>query len=271
MKFGRSLYLAFFLALFLAGSGHPADNRLLFQTSTLQALMNGVYDGDLTFQELARHGDFGLGTFNGLDGEMIGLDGKFYQIKADGRVLLVPGDMKTPFAEVTFFKATKVHMLEKPLTYQQLTDYITTLLPSPNLLYAIKIEGFFPYVKTRSVPCQHKPYPPLVEVAKKQSEFEFTKVRGVIVAFRYPQYLAGVNLAGYHCHFITADRRCGGHLLDCRVEGATVSVAAISNLDLRLPRTPEFLQTDLTQEKPHEVERVEKSPVQGKEANRQAR
>lgn len=220
--------------------------------------MDGVYDGDLTFEELARHGDFGVGTFNALDGEMIGLDGKFYQIRDDGRVTPVAATMKTPFAEVTFFKATKTHLLEKPLTYRQLTDYITTLLPSPNLLYAIKIEGFFPYVKTRSVPRQHQPYPPLAEAAKNQAVFEFANVKGVIVAFRYPQYLAGVNLAGYHCHFITADRRSGGHLLDCRVEGAAVAVDPIPKLDLRLPETKGFMRTDLTKERQRELEKVER-------------
>lgn len=258
MKLRRSLCLVFFQAFLLIGSLHAAERERLFQTSTLQALMDGVYDGELTFQELGRHGDFGIGTFNGLDGEMIGLEGKFYQVKADGRVSVVAPDMKTPFAEVTFFKATKVHLLEKPLTYRELTGYITALLPSPNLLYAIKVQGFFPYVKARSVPRQHKPYPPLVEVAKKQSVFEFTNVKGVIVAFRYPAYLAGVNMAGYHCHFITTDRQGGGHLLDCRVEGATVAVNDIHALELRLPATQEFLRTDLTKGKQHELEKIEK-------------
>lgn len=254
----RSLIAVCCLILCMAAALPAADTHQLFQTSTLQALMDGVYDGDLTFAELARHGDFGLGTFNGLDGEMIALDGKFYQIQADGRVTPVPGARQTPFAEVTFFKPTKTHLLEKPLNYQQLTGVINGLLPSPNLLYAIKIEGFFSYVKARSVPRQRKPYPPLVEVAKAQSVFEFTNVKGVIVAFRYPSYLSGVNLAGYHCHFITADRTGGGHLLDCRVEGATVAIDTIPNLDLRLPQTPEFLRTDLTKERQREVEKVEK-------------
>jgi acetolactate decarboxylase len=258
MRSVRRLFLAFLLVLVLAGPLlAAAEGRVLFQTSTLQALMGGVYDGDLTYKELARHGDFGLGTFNALDGEMIALDGKFYQIRSDGRVYPVKPSMQTPFAEVTFFKASQTHLLEKPLTYKQLTDYITSLLPSPNLLYAIRVQGFFPYVKTRSVPRQDKPYPPLVEVAKKQSVFEFTKVKGVIVAFRYPPYLAGVNLAGYHCHFISADRRHGGHLLDCRVQGATVAVEAIPNLYLRLPQTPAFLRQDLSQGKKPELEKVE--------------
>jgi acetolactate decarboxylase len=254
----RSLILALCLLGLAAGSLPGAESRLLFQTSTLQALMAGVYDGDLTFQDLARHGDFGLGTFDALDGEMIGLDGAFYQIKADGKVYPVAGAMKTPFAEVTFFKAGRTDMIEKPLKYQQLLDYVTALLPSPNLPYAIKIDGFFSYVKTRSVPRQKKPYPPLAQAAEKQALFELTNVKGVIVAFRYPAYLAGINLAGYHCHFITADRRAGGHLLDCRVEGATVAVDGLTNFFLRLPDSQEFLKSDLTGDRRRELDKIER-------------
>ena len=88
--------------------------------------------------------------------------------------------------------------------------------------------------------------------------FELANVKGVIVAFRYPAYLAGINPLGYHCHFITADRRAGGHLLDCRVEGATVAVDALSNFFLRLPDNQEFLKSDLTGNRRHELEKVEK-------------
>ena len=132
MKSRRSLVLALCLVLCLAaGALHAAETNRLFQTSTLQALMAGVYDGDLTYQELARHGDFGLGTFDALDGEMIALDGAFYQIKADGRVYPVAGAMKTPFAAVTFFKAGRTHMIEMPLKYQQLLDYVDQAAPQP--------------------------------------------------------------------------------------------------------------------------------------------
>ena len=259
IKTRRGLALALCLALCLAaGALHAAEPGRLFQTSTLQALMAGVYDGDLTFQALARHGDFGLGTFDALDGEMIALDGAFYQIKADGRVSPVTGAMKTPFAEVTFFKAGRTHMIEMPLNYQQLLDYIDRLLPSPNLPYAIRVDGLFTSVKTRSIPRQQKPYPPLAAAAAKQAVFELANVKGAIVAFRYPAYLAGVNMPGYHCHFITADRRAGGHLLDCRVEGATVAVDALPNFSLRLPDNQEFLQSDLTGDRRHELEKIER-------------
>jgi acetolactate decarboxylase len=259
MKLTRGLVLALCLAVCLAaGPLQAGEPGRLFQTSTLQALMAGVYDGDLTFQALSRHGDFGIGTFDALDGEMIALDGAFYQIKADGRVSPVTGAMKTPFAEVTFFKAGRTHLIEMPLNYQQLLAYIDKLLPSLNLPYAIRVEGFFTSVKVRSVPRQQKPYPPLAQAAAKQAVFELAQVKGVIVAFRYPPYLAGVNMPGYHCHFITADRRAGGHLLDCRVEGATVAVDALPNFALRLPDSQEFLQTDLTKDRRREVEKVER-------------
>lgn len=259
MKLRRSLILVVCLALCLAaGPLCAAAPRLLFQTSTLQALMSGVYDGDLTFQELARHGDFGLGTFNALDGEMIALDGAFYQIRADGRVYPVDGTMKTPFAEVTFFKADITQMIEMPMNLRQLLDYVDRLLPSPNLPYAIRIEGFFPSVKTRSVPRQQKPYPPLAAATAKQVVFDLAGVKGVIVAFRYPAYLAGVNMPGYHCHFITADRRAGGHLLYCRVEGATVAVDSIPDFYLRLPESQPFSRLDLTGDQRHELEKIER-------------
>jgi acetolactate decarboxylase len=259
MKSRRGLVLALCLAFCLsAGALRAAEPGRLFQTSTLQALMAGVYDGDLTFQTLARHGDFGLGTFDALDGEMIALEGVFYQIKADGRVYPVAGAMKTPFAAVTFFKPGRTHMIEMPLNYRQLLDYIDRLLPSPNLPYAIRVDGHFSSVKTRSIPRQQKPYPLLAEAAKKQAVFELTNVKGVIVAFRYPAYLAGVNMPGYHCHFIAADRRAGGHLLDCRVEGATVAGAALDNFYLRLPDSQEFLKSDLTGDRRPEMEKIER-------------
>ena len=225
MKVLRSLVFLLLLTLaFAGGSLHAGDPGVLFQYSTIQRPDGGVYDGDLTYGELAKHGDFGLGTFNALDGEMIALDGKFYQIKSDGVAYPVSDSMKTPFADVTFFNADQTVTIDEPLNFRQLEAYLEKLLPSLNLAYAVRIEGVFPYIKTRSVPRQQRPYPPLVEAAKNQTVFEFQNVKGVMVGFWAPKYLAGVNVAGYHLHFITADRQAGGHLLDCRVADARVAI-----------------------------------------------
>ena len=254
----RSWWLAVLLAVILNVGALAADRDVLFQTSTLQALMNGVYDGDCSFGELNRHGNFGLGTFDALDGEMVAVDGQFYQVKTDGKAYPVDPAQKTPFGEVTFFKAEKVLDLSEPLDLAQLEKRLLSQMPGGNFPYALKITGKFSYVKTRSVPPQTKPYPPLVEAAKRQAVFEFKNVDGVIVGFYHPNYLGGINVAGYHCHFLTADHRAGGHLLDCRIKQVRVELQQLEDFSLRLPESPAFSRTDLSGDKQQEIEKVEK-------------
>ncbi|MCX5892728.1 MAG: acetolactate decarboxylase [Deltaproteobacteria bacterium] len=258
MKIRRSGLIAVLLVAWLTCAAVAAEQKVLFQTSTLQALMNGVCDSDFTCAELSQHGDFGLGTFEALDGEMVVLDGKFYQVKTDGRAYPVNPAQKTPFGEVTFFKADQTLTLSEPLDLKQLEGYLAKQLPSSSFPYAVKITGKFSYIKTRSVPRQSKPYPPLTEVAKQQKVFEFRDTDGVIVGFFHPQYLAGVNVGGYHCHFLTADRQAGGHLLDCRIQQVKVELSQMHNIDLRLPGTAAFSRTDLSGDKQQEIEKVEK-------------
>jgi acetolactate decarboxylase len=249
--------LLFVLSLTCA-AGLAAEQKTLFQTSTLQALMNGVYDGDFTFGELSKHGDLGLGTFQALDGEMVAVDGKFYQVKVDGKVYPVIPTQKTPFGEVAFFKADKTLDIGEIPDLKQLEDYLSKQLPSPNFPYAFKITGKFSYIKTRSVTRQAKPYPLLLEVARHQAVFEFRDVDGVIVGFYHPKYLEGINVAGYHVHFLTANRRAGGHLLDCRIRQARAELERLDAVQLRLPDTAEFSSIDLSGDKKQEIEKVEK-------------
>lgn len=258
MKMFRYVWAAV-LSVVLFGCSQPDRNEeVLFQTSTINALLEGVYDGEITYGELKQHGDFGIGTFDALDGEMIGLDGVFYQIKADGIAYAVDDAMKTPFAAVTFFEADKEVRLAESMDHRALEDYLDTMLPTENIFHAIKIEGVFSYVKTRSVPGQTKPYPPLVEVVKHQPTFEFHHVEGTVVGFRCPAYVKGVNVPGYHLHFITEDKKGGGHVLDCRVQDVTIGIDYTSGFYLTLPEAGAFYETDLTQEKESELDQVEK-------------
>ncbi|MFI5332032.1 MAG: acetolactate decarboxylase [Desulfobaccales bacterium] len=258
MKMRRSGLIAVLLVAWLTCAALAAEQQVLFQTSTLQALMNGVYDGDFSFAELKKHGDLGLGTFEALDGEMVAVDGRFYQVKTDGQVYAVAPTQKTPFAEVTFFRTDQTLDATEIPDLKQLERYLSERLPSPNGLYAFKITGKFSYIKTRSVPRQVKPYASLAEVAKHQQVFEFQNVDGVIVGFFHPRFLAGVNVAGYHFHFLTADRRAGGHLLDCRLQQARVEWSRINDFQLRLPGTAEFSRTDLSGDKKQEIDQVER-------------
>ena len=172
-RYVRCITLFILTVSTLISCAHVQKNDVVFQSSTINALLKGIYDGDVTFGELKRNGDFGLGTFNGLDGEMIGLAGTFYQIKADGVAYPVEDSVKTPFSVVSFFAPDDTLELDTADSYTQLKRHIDGLLPSQNIFYAIRIDGNFKYIKTRSVPGQQKPYPPLVEVVKEQSVFEF--------------------------------------------------------------------------------------------------
>ena len=178
----------------------------------------------IPYKELENHGDFGLGTFDGLDGEMIALEGRFYQIKADGKAYPVDGSMETPFAVVTFFEPDKAVSSNKISDYEQLKQHVDSMLPDRDIFYAIKIEGVFEYIKARSVPAQSKPYPPLDEALKGQTIFEFHDVAGTLVGFWCPAYVDEINVPGYHFHFITADRKAGGHLLDCQIQSAQTEI-----------------------------------------------
>ena len=259
MKTICCLWVTIFLVIAIFGCSHlPQNNDILFQTSTIDALLEGVYDGEITYKELKQHGDFGIGTFNSLDGEMIGLEGKFYQIKADGVAYLVDSSLKTPFAVVTFFEPDKSVSLVQDVDYDQLEQYLDNLLPTKNIFYAVKIEGIFRYIKTRSVPKQNKPYPPLVEVVKNQPTFEFHNVEGTIVGFRCPVYVEGINVPGYHLHFITGDKKAGGHLLECQIKNVKIEIDYTSEFYMALLGSNEFYKVDLAKEKKTELEKVEK-------------
>ena len=207
----------------------------LFQVSTLGALLAGHYDGVMDIGMLKTHGNLGIGTFDALDGEMIGFDGVFYQIKADGVAYPVPDSMETPFACVTFFEPDLLESLPSGMDYEALSAYLTNVLPAKNIFYAIRLDGAFSYMKTRSVPAQQKPYPPLSQVTAHQPVFEFSDVEGTVVGFRCPDYVTEINVSGDHLHFLTSDGKAGGHVLAFTIEKALLSVDNTTTFFVVLP------------------------------------
>src|SRR2546427_10223 len=123
------------------------EPHVLFQASTIGALLQGAYDGDVTFAELAQHGDLGLGTLHGLDGE--------------------------------------------------------------------------------------------------QHVFELEDVAGTMLGFRFPDYSEGIEVSGYHLHFISEDRARGGHVLDCRTRSVHAALDPSSDLHVELPTGVELSAPDL--------------------------
>jgi acetolactate decarboxylase len=225
--------------------------------STIEALLAGVYDGAVTFGELAEHGDFGIGTFHGLDGEMVGLDGRFYRVGADGTVSPVEEDEKTPFSVVTFFEPDRSADIGETLSFDQLTALLDNFIYSKHIFYAIRIDGFFHSVTARSVPRQEKPYAPLGEVIEDQVIFELENVTGTLVGFWCPASAQGLNVPGYHLHFVTDDRTAGGHVLDIAMEYGRLSIDETSAFFLVLPKSDEFLRFGASGDREQDLKRVE--------------
>ncbi len=236
-----------------------AGEETLTQVSTINALMAGLYDGVISCGQLKGYGDFGIGTFEALDGEMIVLEGRIYQVKADGVAYPVNDSLGVPFAAVTFFDSDREVNIASGTDYEGCQAILDRSMISDNIFVAIKIDGNFSYVKTRSVVAQAKPYPVLADVTQNQSVFEFNNVSGTIVGFRCPQYVNGVNVPGYHLHFLTDDRKAGGHLLDFTVNKVSISVDYTTGFLMILPdESSDFYKLDLSQDKREELEKVEK-------------
>lgn len=218
----------------------------VYQTSLMAALLDGIYDGDMTIGELLGHGSFGLGTFNGLDGEMIILDGHCYQLRSDGSCTPATNDQKTPFAAVTNFVTNVCRELDTPMTRAEISEIVDSLTVSPNYLYALRITGHFNWVRTRTVVKQTRPYPPMVEASEGEPIQLFEDVDGVVAGFRTPLYEQGISVPGCHVHFVDDARSAGGHVLDFEIAHATVELCIGTDLQLSLPRTVDFVDADLT-------------------------
>jgi acetolactate decarboxylase len=201
----------------------------------------------MTVGGLARHGDHGLGTVNGLDGELVIVDGASYQVRADGVVRRLEGSERTPFAVVARFEADREVSLPASLDMRGLEHFLDSEIGNPNFFQAIRIEGAFPSLALRSVPRQTPPYRPLADVVKEeQVTFELKDARGTLIGFRSPDYASGITVPGYHFHFISDDRRHGGHLLGLTTAAGTIRIDEMAAFEVELPRDAAFGALDLS-------------------------
>jgi acetolactate decarboxylase len=236
------------------------EPHVLFQASTIGALLDGAFEGDLSFAELAERGDLGLGTLNHLDGEMVALDGEFFRADVDGRLNRIEPEERTPFAVVTRFEPT----VDRPLeggerSHDELLAELDRRVPAGAASCAVRLDGRFPLVRARSVPRQEPPYRPLTEVVAEQHVFELADVEGTMLGFRFPAYVEGIEVAGYHLHFVSADRSRGGHVLDSRSAGVRVRLDPSDDLHVELPPQVELADPRLAAETHAAVEAVERS------------
>jgi acetolactate decarboxylase len=239
------------LAEFL-GVGH----HTLYQVSTAGALVEGVYQGAVSVALLREHGDFGLGTFEDLDGEMVVLDGDVYRVTSDGAVHPVGDDVLTPFAVVTRLDGETATILEPVANLRALTDALDGMRPSSNVFFAVRVAGEFDRVHVRAA-CRTAPGVKLVEATAHQAEFELVGVAGTMVGFWSPPYASGFEVAGYHLHFITDDRTAGGHVLELSGAGLSARLQEEGDVHLALPDNAAFRGADLAHDPTGDLDRAE--------------
>jgi acetolactate decarboxylase len=230
----------------------------VFQVSTSGALVAGVYDREVSVQAILEHGNFGLGTFANLDGEMVVLDGHVYQIKGTGQVLEAPADAGAPFAVVTWFEPETDVSISPIGSCNELQARCDGFRRSGNIFYAIQFDGFFKRVRTRAVN-PPEPGKRLIDAAKAQSEFNFADVEGTLVGLWSPGFSSAFSVAGYHFHFLSADRQHGGHLLDLAADTLRLRIEPLTDFHLALPESEAFLKADLSKNTAEELAYAEQA------------
>lgn len=233
------------------------EHGTLFQVSTSGALVEGLFGGVVSVATLREHGNFGLGTFVDLDGEMIALEGHFYQMRSDGSIRVPDDAEQVPFAIVTHFVPDQTGPLAPFASFKDLMRDLDRRRTSDNLFFAVRITGRFAKMHVR-IACKAEAQETLVEATSHQAEFHSSDVTGAMVGFWTPTFAKGFGIPGWHLHFITDDKSRGGHVLDCAGEGLTLAMEHIDDFRVSIPETPAFLAADLTRDTTSDLDKAER-------------
>ena len=234
-----------------------SDRRTLFQVSLLQALCQGDYEGHLPISELKRHGDLGLGTFEGLDGELIMLEGIVYRASADGSVSIVEDD-STPFACVTFFDRDLSSVITAS-SFREFSEKMDSMIKGAgmNSPYFVRIHSRFSSMLLRSVPRQSSGTPLSQVVEEQQVTWSFEDIEGTVVGLFCPSFMSSLNSHGWHLHFISDDRKVGGHVLNLSIVEGVCEISKMDSVSILLPGTSGFQSKDLGSDRAEEIRRIE--------------
>lgn len=218
----------------------------LYQHGTLALLVPGLLRGTLTMKQLLQHGDTGIGTGEGLDGELIILHGQPYQVNGQGNVTMVSGDFTMPFANI--HRAHYHDLMDlKSLPMADAYAAISRTVATENTFYSILITGVFASMTTRAVRKSSPPYHTLVETANEQHIFQAEDVEGTLLGYYSPEVFHGSTVSGFHSHFLARDHSLGGHILDFAVKSVHVQVQVFDTFEQHLPvNDTEFMQHDFS-------------------------
>lgn len=260
MKKLKALVIIIAILIVSCKSNSIVDKDILFQVSLLQGLTFGDYNGSITAKELKSKGDIGIGTFDKLDGELIMLDGVIYKAKHDGTVEIVNDAETIPFSNVTFFESDVKHTVNNINDINELKDYLNAIVNNnnANIFYVVRIDGTFNEMNVRSEYSQELPYMPLAKVLETdQTFYDYKDIDGTVVGIYCPQYMNMLNATGWHFHFISKDRKKGGHILDLNVKSADIMIDYTEKFNMILPNNDMFKNFDLSIDQSKDIKKVE--------------
>lgn len=217
----------------------------LYQYSTMGALVGGMFDGVFSIDDVLKNGNYGIGTLEGLNGELFIKEGIAYVIESSGTIREVALGERSPFASVTFFESQKTLKITEALTKEQLDIEMLQAIEGMNSFHAVKVTGTFKTIKARAAKKQESPYPKLVEAVKAQGYFDFEDTTGTLFGFYTPRFIQGIGVAGYHVHYLSDDLRSGGHVFDFVTDDVTVELALMNEVTMMMPDTPRYRHNDL--------------------------
>ena len=216
----------------------------MFQVSTLQALALGYSRAVITVGELMRHGNIGLGTFEDVNGEMIVVDGHCYRADEAGNINEADSATGVPFSAVTVFNEDRACEIGSVDNIEKLKEFLTLRIEEDfglNSMHVVRIDGSFKRVCARSESGYRAQHVTLKDALKEtQRSFYFDDISGTLVCVYYPDYMDGINASGWHLHFISEDRKAGGHVFDLSMEQGTAYFDKITNIEIKLPYEPAF-------------------------------
>jgi len=241
------------------GQRIQADPVRLYHIGLIDGFLGGLYDGVMSYATLKQHGDFGLGAPDHLDGELTILHGRVYQTQASGHTFEPNDSASTAYAFVHPFKADTTIVLPGSTDKHQLEQALDRLLPTVNGLYAIRLTGQFKRLKTRAFPSvSQKPYAALATMLPRQHVFEYESIAGDVIGYRLPAFVNGVNIPGYHFHFLSLDRAKGGHVLDMETERIVVQVDSLAGYTVDVPKTFDYQRFNFNLDRRADIKQVER-------------
>lgn len=237
------------------------ETTKMYQVSTLQALAMGYTRSVITVGDLRAHGDIGLGTFEHVDGEMIMVDNTCYRAIEDGSVEKAPDTMGVPFASVAPMVGSRTFAVDPMPNIDTLKEFLTLRIEEGfglNSMHVIRIDGHFRKVDARSESGYRSQHITLKEVLSvTQRDFIFEEISGTLVCVYYPDYMDGINAAGWHLHFISQDRTQGGHVFDLDMTAGDATLMKIDCIEIQMPCDPAFDVYSLKDSSQDDIKEVE--------------